>query len=167
MADESERSGRRGEVAPRYTDPFSTLRSEMDRLFDTFLGGALTTFPSVFGSGVSRGATLMPRMDVRETDKEIIVEAELPGLEEKDTSLTLQNGILTIQGEKRSRYDEEKEDYRIMERNYGSFRRSLRIPDTVDEDNVAAHFDNGILKVTLPKRPELVGSPRKIEIKKA
>jgi HSP20 family protein len=165
MVDELERSGRR-EVAPRYTDPVGTLRSEMDRLFDTFLGGALPTFPSLFGPGVGRGATLMPRMDVRETDKEIIIEAELPGLEEKDISLTLQNGILTVGGEKKSRYDEEKENYRVMERSYGSFQRSLRVPDTVDEDKVAAHFENGILKVTLPKRPELVGSPRKIEIKK-
>jgi HSP20 family molecular chaperone IbpA len=99
MVDELERSGRR-EVAPRYTDPVGTLRSEMDRLFDTFLGGALPTFPSLFGPGVGRGATLMPRMDVRETDKEIIIEAELPGLEEKDISLTLQNGILTVEGGK-------------------------------------------------------------------
>ena len=166
MADESERSGRRGEVAPRYIDPFSTLRSEMDRLFDTFLGGGLPTFPSLFGSGIGRGAMIMPRMDVRETDKEITVEAELPGLEEKDISLTLQNGILTVQGEKKSSYDEEKENYRMMERSYGSFQRSLRVPDMVDEDKVEAHFENGILRVTLPKRPELVGSPRKIEIKK-
>ena len=167
MADESERPGKRGQVAPRYIDPLSALRSEMDRLFDTFLGGGLPTFPSLLGSGVGRGATLMPRMDLRETDKEIIVEAELPGLEEKDISLTLRTGVLTILGEKKSRYDEEKEDYRMMERSYGSFQRSIRIPDTVDEDKVAARFENGILNVTLPKRPELVGSPRKIEIKKA
>ena len=126
----------------------------MDRLFDTFLGGGFPTFPSIFGSGVGRSAMLVPRMDVKETDKEIIIEAELPGLEEKDVSLTLQNGILTVQGEKKIEYDEEKENYHMMERSYGSFQRSLRLPDTVDEDKVEARFENGILRVTLPKRSE-------------
>jgi HSP20 family protein len=109
---------------------------------------------------------LVPRMDVKETDKEIIIEAELPGLEEKDVSLTLQNGILTVQGEKKIEYDEEKENYHMMERSYGSFQRSLRLPDTVDEDKVEARFENGILRVTLPKRSEAGGAQRKIDIKK-
>jgi HSP20 family protein len=74
---------------------------------------------------------------------------------------------LTVQGEKKSSYDEEKENYRMMERSYGSFQRTLRVPDTVDEDKVVARFENVILKVTLPKRPELVGSARKIEIQKS
>ena len=95
MAKDTERQSR--EVAPRYSDPFGALRSEMDRLFDTFMGG-LPTFPSMFAPGATRGFALTPSLDVKETDKEIVVEAELPGLEEKDISLTMQNGILTIQG---------------------------------------------------------------------
>jgi len=161
-----ERSSKGGEVAPRYSDPFGTLRSEMDRLFDTFLGGGFPTFPSIIGSGVGRSAMLVPRVDMKETDKEIIIEAQLPGLEEKDVSLTLQNGILTVQGEKKIEYDEEKENYHMMERGYGSFQRSLRLPDTVDEDKVEARFENGVLRVTLPKRPEAGGPQRKIDIKK-
>lgn len=94
-----------------------------------------------------------------------MVEAELPGLDEKDVSLTMQNGVLTIQGEKKLEFDEEKENYHVMERRYGSFQRSLRVPDTVDEGKVEARFDNGVLKVTLPKRPEAGGAQRKIEIK--
>jgi HSP20 family molecular chaperone IbpA len=99
MAKDKETQSR--QVAPRYSDPFGTLRSEMDRLFDSFMGG-LPTFPSMFGSSGSRGFALSPSMDVKETDKDIVVETELPGLEEKDISLTVHNGILTIQGEKNS-----------------------------------------------------------------
>ena len=79
----------------------------------------------------------------------------------------MQNGVLTIQGEKRLEYNEEKENYHVMERRYGSFQRSLRVPDTVDEGKVEARFDKGVLKVTLPKRPEAGGAQHKIEIKKS
>jgi HSP20 family protein len=144
---------------------FGTLRSEMDRLFDNFLGGGLPTFPSLFTGGLGRGSMLVPNMDVKETDKEIVIEAELPGMEEKDVSLTLQEGVLTVQGEKKIEYDEDKENYHMMERRYGSFQRSLRLPDTVDEDKVEARFENGVLRITLPKRPEAGGAQRKIEIK--
>ena len=85
-------------------------------------------------------------LDVTETDKEIVVEAELPGIDEKDVSLALQDGVLTIRGEKKHEHDEEKENYRVMERRYGSFQRSVRLPDTVDEDKVEASFNNGVLK---------------------
>jgi HSP20 family protein len=164
MAKDKETQSR--QVAPRYSDPFGTLRSEMDRLFDSFMGG-LPTFPSMFGPGGSRGFALSPSMDVKETNKEIVVETELPGLDEKDISLTVQNGVLTIQDEKKLDYDEEKENYHVIERRYGSFQRSLRLPDTVDDTKINAHFDNGVLKVTLPKRPELTREQRKIEIKKS
>jgi HSP20 family protein len=161
-----DREAQSKQVAPRYSDPFGTLRSEMDRLFDSFMGG-LPTFPSMFGPSGTRGFALSPSMDVKETDKEILVETELPGLGEKDISLTVQNGVLTIQGEKKLDYDEEKENYHVMERRYGSFQRSLRLPDTVDDTKIDARFDNGVLKVTLPKRPELTREQRKIEIKKS
>ena len=164
MAKDKETQSR--QVAPRYSDPFGTLRSEMDRLFDSFMGG-LPTFPSMFGAGGTRAFALSPSMDVKETDKEIVVETELPGLEEKDISLTVHNGILTIQGEKKLDYDEEKENYHVMERRYGSFQRSLRLPETVDDTKIDARFDNGVLKVTLPKRPELTREQRKIAIKKS
>src|SRR5262245_37258250 len=136
MAKDKETQSRH--VAPRYSDPFGTLRSEMDRLFDSFMGGGLPTFPSMFGSAGSRGFALTPSMDVKETEKEIVVETELPGLDEKDISLNVQNGVLTIQGEKKLDYDEEKENYHVMERRYGSFQRSLRLPDTVDDTKINA-----------------------------
>jgi HSP20 family protein len=165
MAKDPERSSK-GEIAPRYSDPFGALRSEMDRLFDSFMGG-LPTFPTMFGPSATRGFALMPSMDVKETDKEITIAAELPGLDEKDVSLTIQNGVLTIEGEKRLEHEEEKENYHVMERRYGGFQRSLRIPDTVNEGKIEARFDKGVLKVVLPKRPEAAAEQRKIEIKKS
>ena len=137
----------------------------MDSLFDSFMGG-LPAFSGMLGTGAGRGFPLTPHMDVKETDKEIVVETELPGIDEKDISLALQDGVLTIRGEKKHEHDEEKENYRVMERRYGSFQRSVRLPDTVDEDKVEASFNNGVLKVSLPKRPEAIGKQRTIPIKK-
>jgi HSP20 family protein len=165
MAKDPDKIGASREIGSRYPDPFGMLRAEMDRLFDTFLGGGLPTFPSLFSPGIGR-SSMAPRIDVRETDNEIIIAAELPGTNEKDISLTLQNGVLTIQGEKKVEHDEEKENYRVMERSYGSFQRSLRLPDTIDEDKVEARFENGVLTVSLPKHAHAVGTQRRIEIKK-
>src|SRR5215475_10095288 len=164
MTDDPNKPSKR-DVAPRYSDPFSALRAEMDSLFDSFMGG-LPAFSGMFGAGRDRSFALAPHIDVRESDKEIVVEAELPGIDEKDISLNLQDGVLTIRGEKKHEHDEEKENYRVMERRYGSFQRSLRLPDTVDEDKVEASFDNGVLKVRIPKRPEAVGKQRTIPMKK-
>src|SRR4029450_13828809 len=136
----------------------------MDNLFDSFIGG-LPTFSGMFGAG-GRSFALTPHVDVRETDKEIVVEAELPGIDDKDISLSPQDGVLTIRGEKKHEHDEENENYRMTERRYGSFQRSLRLPDTVDEAKVEANFDKGVLKVMLPKRPEAIGKQRTIPIKK-
>src|SRR5262249_16109042 len=130
MADDPKRSSK-GDVAPRYSDPFSALRAEMDSLLDSFIGG-LPAFSGMFGSRGGRGFGVRPHVDVTETDKEIVVEAELPGIDEKDVSLALQDGVLMIRGEKKHEHDEEKENYRMMERRYGSFQRSVQLPDTVD-----------------------------------
>ena len=164
MTNEPDRSGKK-DLAPRYSDPFGALRAEMDSLFDSFMGG-LPAFTGMLGTGTGRGFPLTAHMDVKETDKEIVVEAELPGIDDKDISLSLQDGILTIKGEKKLERDEEKENHRMMERRHGSFQRSVRLPDTVDEDKVEASFNNGVLKVSLPKRPEAIGKQRTIPIKR-
>jgi HSP20 family protein len=162
MTNDPDRPGKK-DVAPRYSDPFSALRAEMDNLFDSFIGGLPTS--GMFGAG-GRSFALTPHVDVRETDKEMVIEAELPGIDDKDISLSLQDGVLTIRGEKKHEHDEENENYRMTERRYGSFQRSLRLPDTVDEAKVEANFDKGVLKVMLPKRPEAIGKQRTIPIKK-
>src|ERR1700756_3026994 len=103
MTDDPNKSSKRN-VAPRYSDPFSALRAEMDSLFDSFIGG-LPAFSGMFGSSGGRDFALTPHMDVTETDKEIVVEAELPGIDEKDISLALKAGVLTIGGEKKHERD--------------------------------------------------------------
>jgi HSP20 family protein len=119
----------------------------------------------MFGSSGGRGFALTPHMDVKDSDKEILVEAELPVIDEKDVSYA-SGRRPDDPSEKKHERDEEKENYRTMERRYGSFQRSVQLPDTVDEDKVEATFINGVLKVSLPKRPEAVGKQRKIPIKK-
>jgi HSP20 family protein len=154
-----------GATAPqRYMDPFTAMRAEMDRVFDTFLGPGFGRF-----NWPMRGEwteTIAPKMDVRETERELVIEAELPGMDEKDVSVTLANGVLTMKGEKKSERDEKKDDYHLMERSYGSFQRSFRLGDMVDPEKVTATFEKGVLKVMLPKRPEAVKAEKRIVIGK-
>jgi HSP20 family protein len=147
----------------RPRDIFSTMRGEMDRIFERFESD-WPRFPRLFRRG---GEFTMPDLDVRENTNSIVVEAELPGVDEKDVSVTLANGMLTIKGEKKQEKEEKGENYHLTERSFGSFERSLRLPDTVDEAKVVAKFDKGLLTVTAAKKPEAVRAERKIEIKKA
>jgi HSP20 family protein len=148
--------------APQYLDPFNTMRTEMDRLFDRFLGQG--TARPAFPSWPFASDKHVPSIDVRESDDSFFVEAELPGLAENDVSLTLNNGILTLKGEKRSEQNSTDKGYHLMERSYGSFVRSFDLGDAIDDDKVQATFDKGVLKVLLPKRAEAVRSERQIPI---
>lgn len=139
--------------------PITVLRREMDRLFETFA-------PGIAFGGWAEGRFL-PDSDYAETDKEIVVTAELPGVDPKDVDISLQNNLLTIRGEKRSQRDEKKEHYRFAERTYGSFERSITVPEGIDASKVDAKFDKGVLKVILPKPAELQGKRHRIEIKSA
>jgi HSP20 family protein len=107
----------------------------------------------------------MPSLDVKENDTSVIVEADLPGMDEKDINLTIQNGILTLRGEKKSERKDEGENYLVTERSYGSFQRAIRLPDGLDEDKAQARFEKGVLTVTLPKRPDAAKTQKRIEIK--
>jgi HSP20 family protein len=163
MADDVTGKGQGGRLPSRYYDPFQSFRAEMDRLFDSFLTGipALSTFRQ--GLPAEEGFT--PAWDVKETEKELVVKADLPGMDEKNVQVTIGNGVLTLRGEKESERKEEHGNYHTMERSYGSFQRSIRLPETIDEDKAGARFDKGVLTVTLPKRPETVKAHKKIEIK--
>lgn len=155
----------KGNVRPpaRPRDLLSSLRDEMDRVFERFDHG-WPGLPSLFDR--SSGTALMPQFDVRDDGKSITVEAELPGVEEKDVKLTIADGVLTIKGEKKQEREEKKDDYYVAERSFGSFERSLRLPDGVDDAKVSAHFDKGVLRIVAPKKPEAVKSERQIEIRK-
>jgi HSP20 family protein len=147
----------------RPRDLFSAMRSEMDRIFERFEQG-FPRFPQLFRSG--EGSAIAPELDVRESNTSLTIEAELPGVAEKDVSVTLTDGILTIKGEKKQDKEEKTDNYYLAERSYGMFERALRLPDSIDEAKIEAKFDKGVLKITAAKRPEAVKEQRKIEIKK-
>jgi HSP20 family protein len=118
--------------------------------------------PSSQGQG-GEGGMLMPHMDVSETDKELKVCAELPGVSEKDVDVRLEDDVLVIRAEKKFERKDEKENFHFMERSYGTFQRSLRLPFSVNPDDVKAGFENGVLTVTLPKSAQQARS-RRIEV---
>jgi HSP20 family protein len=145
-------------------DPFMSLHREMNRLFDDVSRGAMGQMPSSQSQG-NEGGMLMPHMDVNETDKELKVCAELPGVSEKDIDVRLEDDVLVIRAEKKFERNDEKENYHFMERSYGTFQRALRLPGPVEPEQVQADFQNGVLTVTVPKtqrrsrRIQISGSP--------
>jgi len=160
-----ESSKEKSELSTRPKNIFEEMRNEMNRVLQRFEGG----WPH-WASVAERWPTInavVPELDVRENDKEIVVEAELPGVDEKDISVTFNNGYLTIQGEKKAEREEKKENYYLAERSFGSFRRSLRLPETLDDSKIVANFENGVLTVTAPRLPAAAKSERKIEVKKS
>jgi len=161
--------------------PLHSLRHEIDRLFDDVFTG----FPrgNPWSGGLWRGIdfdpfdllrrgptlsrALTPKVDVSETDKAFTVAAELPGLDEDDIEVTLSDGMLSIKGEKKFERDEDKHDFHVMERRYGAFRRSFRVPDSVNEDKVTATFEKGVLTLTLPKTAKARKNVKKVRVTKA
>jgi HSP20 family protein len=132
-------------------DPFLSLHREMNRLFDdVFRGTSLPTASGSQGQG-DVGTFVNASMNVSETDKEIRITAELPGVTEQDIDVSLDDDVLTIRGEKKFERKDDKENFHFVERSYGTFQRSLRLPFPVDPDQVQASFENGVLTVTVPK----------------
>lgn len=140
-------------------NPFSLLRREMDTLFDNFFRG--------FGGEplTKRLGTFNPNIDVMEGDKEVVVSAELPGMNEKDVEVSITKDALTIKGEKNAERDEKGRDYYRMERSYGSFSRTIPLPAEIDMDRVEAQYKKGVLKVTLPKTARAMKETKKISVK--
>jgi HSP20 family protein len=149
----------------RPRDIFSAMRDEMDQMFGRFERD-WPRWPGLFRRW-DGGQLMVPDLDVHESDKLITIEADLPGVEEKDVSVKLANGILTIKGEKRQAREEKEENYYLAERSFGSFERSLRLPETIDDSKIDARFEKGVLRITAPKRPEAQKAERKIAISKA
>ena len=150
--------------APRTHDLFEAMRDDMNRVLERFESG-WSRRPSLFTRG-NGDAAIMPQLDVREDDKMIAIEVELPGVAEKDVSVTLNNGVLRIKGEKKHEREEKKDNHYLAERSFGSFERLLRLPDTIDEAKLDARFEQGVLKITAQKRPEAIKAEKKIEIRK-
>jgi HSP20 family protein len=154
-----------GTVVSPQRDIFTAMRAEMDKMFERFEHG-VPRWPALFRRASDNGI-VVPELDVRDNETSMTIEAELPGVDEKDIAVTLANGVLTIKGEKKQSKEEKNESFFLMERSYGSFERSLRPPDSIDESKVDARFDKGVLKVTCAKKPEAIKAERRIEIKKS
>ncbi len=139
------------EVTPgrqRRADPYHAMRSEMDRVLDSFLG-ADATRPTAWTQQATAGWT--PRTDVRETTESFCISMELPGVAEEDVDVVFRDNVLVLKGEKKDATVEGEAHY-VSERRFGPFQRSFQLPDGIDAEGIAASFTNGVLAVTLPKR---------------
>ena len=145
-------------LAERTPDPFSYLRNQVNRVFDDFWG------ESWLAPSREMAAGFWPQVDVTETDKEIKVSAEIPGVESKDIDVSVEEGMLTIKGKKKYEREEKEKDQYRMERSYGSFERAIELPAEVDESKAKAEFKKGVLRLTLPKRPGAPSRRKKIPV---
>jgi len=136
-------------------DPFRDLQERMNRMFEDTGRGWRSEEPS-------STTTWSPAVDIYETDHEILVQAELPGVDRKDISLHLEKNVLTLKGERRFEKETKQENYHRIERAYGGFSRSFAIPATVEEDKIRADYKDGILKIALPKKEQV--KPKQIQI---
>lgn len=133
------------------------MRREMDRLWESFF----ETKPTRRQEEISEW---VPSIDLSETKDSYIVKAEIPGMEAKDIDITLQDDLLTIRGEKKQEKEEKDENYHFVERSYGSFTRSIRLPQEVKGDKIKASYKDGVLKITLPKSEEAKKKETKIKV---
>jgi HSP20 family protein len=136
--------------------PIGSFRREMDRLFDDFFRTPTVNRLGDFGTST----TSWPTIDVKDRDNELVVTAEVPGMTEKDVELFIDNGILTIRGEKKA----EQEEKGYSERFYGRFERQIPLPTSVDDQNAKADFHDGLLTIHLPKTRGAVEAKKKIPI---
>ena len=137
-------------------NPTHSLMTDFDRIFDSMFSPGLPR--------LSAGQSWMLAVDVNETEKEFFLSADMPGLDKNDVSVDIHDGVITIKGERAIDNEKSTDGYRIRERQLGSFNRSFRLPDNVNEDKVAAKFKNGVLTVTLPKNKEILPEGRQIKI---
>lgn len=134
---------------------FMSLQDRMNRLFDERLRTGARSEESLTG-------TLVPPVDIYETEHAIVLEADLPGLDLNDLDLRVENNTLTVRGERKPSGDVREENYHRMERGYGVFTRTFALPNTVNPDNINAGYNNGVLQITLAKREET--KPKQIRV---
>jgi HSP20 family protein len=151
---------------PNLFASMESMRDQMDRLFHSFTNG----WPALGGETALReqstglGLGHMPKVETSEDDKQFEISVELPGVDEKDVSVSVDRGVLSIKGEKKAEREEKKKDFHLTERSYGSFERSFHLPEAADQQKISADFDNGVLKVVVPKSATNKPSERKIAI---
>lgn len=136
---------------------------DFERFFEDW--PRLLAWPASWPSLERLQTTFMPALDVRDTDKNVEITCELPGLTDKDINVEVDRNVLTISGEKKCEHEEKSEGKYRCERSYGSFSRSVQLPEGVEEDKINAQFKNGILTVILPKGSDYERKRRKIEVR--
>ncbi|WP_193171182.1 Hsp20/alpha crystallin family protein [Nisaea nitritireducens] len=150
------------EPAKTYADPFSAFRAEMDRMFHNFLQSPAMSMSLPF-TGM-HGGLVVPTTDMKESDTQISITTELPGMGEDDVEVTVKSGTLTVKGEKTEEKRDEKDNYHLTERRYGQFQRSFKLPENIDEAKIKASFDKGVLTITMPKSKDGTHAERRIKI---
>jgi len=155
--------------------PLMELRHRMDDLFEDVMQGwrvpsmrsgaqGLDPFRDFLLSPKAYGNFVDVKFDVSNSEDQIEITAELPGIDEKDVDISLSDGVLSVKGEKKAESEEKKKDYYCKERRSGSFVRSFRVPASIDQEKIKASFDKGVLEIILPKRPDAKAKAKKIKI---
>lgn len=139
-------------------DPFRELKSLQDEMTRLFTGN----LPGSFNREEMLNGAWSPRVDIYEDKDRLILEAELPGMKQEDFDISVENNVITLKGERKFEMKKEGDNYHRVERSYGSFTRSFTLPQTVTPEGATADFDNGVLRISLPKREET--RARKIEV---
>ncbi|PKN75308.1 MAG: molecular chaperone [Deltaproteobacteria bacterium HGW-Deltaproteobacteria-10] len=144
--------------------PFYALQRDMNSLFDDFFRGFDIT-PHGFYS--SHPTSFMPSVDVKESEKEFIIKAELPGMEEKEIEVMVTDDAVTIKGEKKEEKEDKGKNYYFMERSYGSFHRTISLDADIESGKAEASYKNGVLSITIPKSQTTKAKGTKVSIKSA
>lgn len=166
----SDNVGTTPEPFGRLFEPLASVRRDIDRFFEGFApdfprGLNFDPFRRLSSAFDIGGGDLVPHVEVTEEKKSYQISAELPGVDETDVSLILEDHMLTLSGEKKTEREEEEKDYHLSERRYGSFRRSFRVPEDVDENRISATFDKGVMTIVLPKGGAAKPKGRQIPVK--
>ncbi len=142
---------------------FTSLQRQMNRLFDGFFGRTTSLMP--FQENLSDWE-FGPPVDIYEDDQRLTFKVEVPGIDEKDIKVEVENNMLTVHGERKLEKDIKEENFRRMERHYGAFSRSFTIPNTVDPEKIEASYSHGVLAIQMPKRAEAKAKQIKVNVPK-
>ena len=154
----------RSSAPPSFFYPLYKVQNEIDRLFNSFFQGENVGLGDRM---VSSLACLKPNIDIIEKDKEYQVDIEVPGVNEKDVTLTLSGDTLTVRGEKKLEEEDKGVNYHRIERSYGAFQRAITLPQNADPSKIEAIFKNGVLTVHIGKSKEVSSQEKRIELKKS
>lgn len=144
-------------LTPSSAHPLASLHQEVDKLFGNFFSDF--SFPHF------RSGQIVPKVDFKDAGDSYQLDAELPGIPAKEVEVSVANGVLTIKGEHKAEKEEKDKNYLRIERSYGAFERTIALPDDADDVKISANSKDGILTISIPKKPGVKADTRKIEVK--